>query len=70
MTLSAPRIAPSIPRNDRFIARSLMVAVWMSLSSNILSIAAATAGPRPGSSTRVMIQPISSLRASGSASFR
>ena len=45
--------------NELFIARSLMVAVCMSLSSKILSMAARDVGAIcSGSSMRLMIQPI------------
>ena len=67
---SAVRMALRKPMNDRFMARSLMVAVWTSFSSKIRSMAAEIAALLPGLSMRLAIQPTSSLRFSGSESFR
>ncbi len=67
---SAEKIALAPPRNPWFIARSLIVVVWLSSSSNSLSIAALTWALRDGSSTRVTIQPILSFCRSLALSFR
>jgi len=58
MTSRAVSSAPYMLMKERFIDRSLMVAVCISRSSNMRSIAADTSAPRPGSSMRLVIQPI------------
>ena len=50
-------IALTPPRNPWFIARSLIVVVWLSSSSKSLSIAALTCALFVGSSTRVAFEP-------------
>ncbi len=66
----AEKIALAPPRNPWFIARSLMVVVWLSWSSKRASIAALTWALFDGSSTRVTIQPIWSFCRSRAPSFR
>ena len=67
---SAVRMAPNMAMNESCMSRSLMVTVCVSRSSKSLSIRAEMSALFAGSSTRVMIQPILSRRASGRESFR